>query len=104
MGPFKAEVPVFAILWPSWVQVPVRVSFMTGAVRSAMLATAGLHVMDMEPPSFPFPYSTLCPIPAMCVGSTPRCAGLLTRERMFVFSYLWSLKINMMIMMILCKR
>jgi len=35
MGPFKVEVPVFARLW---------VSFTTGAVRSAILATAGLLV------------------------------------------------------------
>ena len=34
------EVPVFARLWP----VRVRVSFMTGAVRSAVLATAVLLV------------------------------------------------------------
>jgi len=40
MGPFKGEVPVFARLWPG----RVRVSFTTGAVRSAILATAGLHV------------------------------------------------------------
>jgi len=44
MGPFKAEVPVFARLWPF--RVRVRVSFTTtGAVRSAILATAGL--LDM---------------------------------------------------------
>ena len=42
MGPFKGEVPVFAKLWP--VRVRVRVSFTTGAVRSAILATAGLLV------------------------------------------------------------
>ena len=42
MGPFKEEVPVFARLWP--VRVKVRVSFTTGAVRSAILATAGLLV------------------------------------------------------------
>jgi len=40
MGPFKREVPVFARLWP----VKVRVSFTTGAVRSAILETAGLLV------------------------------------------------------------
>jgi len=40
MGPFKGEVPVFARLWP----VRIRVSFTTGAVRSAVLATAGLLV------------------------------------------------------------
>jgi len=39
MGPFKGEVPVFARLWH--VRVRVRVSFMTGAVRSAIIATAG---------------------------------------------------------------
>jgi len=53
MGPFKGEVPVFARLWPirpSWhaprrhLRVRVRVSFTTGAVRSAILATAGLLV------------------------------------------------------------
>ena len=38
MGPLKGEVPVFARLWP------VRVSFTTGAVRSAILATAVLLV------------------------------------------------------------
>jgi len=42
MGPFKGEVPVFARLWP--IRVRVRVSFMTGAVWSAILATAGLVV------------------------------------------------------------
>jgi len=42
MGSFKAEVPVFARLWP--VMVRVRVSFTTGAVWSAILATAGLLV------------------------------------------------------------
>jgi len=42
MGPFKGEVPVFARLWP--VRVRVRVSFTTGAVRSAVLATAALLV------------------------------------------------------------
>ena len=41
MGPFKGEVPVFARLWP----VRVMVSFMTGAVWSAILATAGLLVL-----------------------------------------------------------
>jgi len=40
MGPFKGEVPVFVRLWP----VVVRVSFTTGAVRSAILATARLLV------------------------------------------------------------
>ena len=39
MGPFKGEVPAFARLW-----VTVRVSSMTGAVWSAILATAGLLV------------------------------------------------------------
>ena len=42
MGLFKGEVPVFARLWP--VRVNVRVSFTTGAVRSAILATAGFLV------------------------------------------------------------
>jgi len=42
MDLFKGEVPVFARLWP--VRVRVRVSFMTGAVRSAILATAWLLV------------------------------------------------------------
>jgi len=42
MGPFKGEVPVFARLWT--VRVKVRVSFMTVAVRSAILATAELLV------------------------------------------------------------
>jgi len=54
VGPFKGEVPVFARLWPirpSWhaprrhFRVRVRVSFTTGAVRSAILATAGLLVI-----------------------------------------------------------
>jgi len=40
MGQFKGELPVFARLWP----VRVRVSFTTGAVRLAILATAGLLV------------------------------------------------------------
>ena len=35
--------PVFARLWP--VRVRVRVSFTTGAVWSAILATAGLFVV-----------------------------------------------------------
>ena len=43
MGPFKGEVPVFARLWSIW--VTVRVSFTTGAVRSAILATAGLLLL-----------------------------------------------------------
>jgi len=43
MGLFKGEVPVFARLWP--VRVRVRVSFTTGAVQSAVLATAGLLVL-----------------------------------------------------------
>ena len=42
MGLFKEEVPVFAKLWP--VRFRVRVSFTTGAVRSAILATSGLLV------------------------------------------------------------
>jgi len=42
MGPFKGEVPVFARLWPA--RVRVWVSFTTGAVQSAILATAGLLV------------------------------------------------------------
>ena len=46
MGPFKGKVPVFARLWP--VMVMVRVSFTTGAVRSAILATAGLLVYFMS--------------------------------------------------------
>ena len=45
MGLFKGEVPVFARLWP--VRVRVRISFMTGAVRSAILATAGLLVFTL---------------------------------------------------------
>jgi len=45
IGPFKGEVPVFARLWP--VMVRVRVSFTTGAVRSAILATAGLLVRPL---------------------------------------------------------
>ena len=44
MGPFKEEVPVFARLWP--IRVRVRVSFTTGVVRSAILATAGLLVCN----------------------------------------------------------
>ena len=43
MGPFKGGVPVFARLWP----VMIRVSFTTGAVRSAILATAGLLVLKL---------------------------------------------------------
>ena len=42
MGQFKGDVPVFARLWP--VMVGNMVSFTTGAVRSAILATAGLLV------------------------------------------------------------
>ena len=45
MGPFKGEVTVFARLWP--VRVSVRVSFTTVAVRSAILATAGLLVKSV---------------------------------------------------------
>jgi len=37
-------VPVFARLWPAMVRV--RVSFTTGAVRLAILATAGLLVLS----------------------------------------------------------
>jgi len=40
MGPFKGGVPVFAKLWSVSVRVRYRVSFTTGAVRSAILATA----------------------------------------------------------------
>ena len=40
MGLFKGEVPVFARLWPD----RVGVSMTTGAVRSAILAIAGLLV------------------------------------------------------------
>jgi len=43
MGPFKGKVPVFARLWPGGVRVSV--SFTTVAVRSAILATAGLLVI-----------------------------------------------------------
>jgi len=43
MGPCKGEVPVFARLWPVRVRVRV-ISFTTRAVRSAILATAGLPV------------------------------------------------------------
>jgi len=43
MGPFKGKVPVFARLWP--VRVRVRISFTTGTVRSAILATAGFLYM-----------------------------------------------------------
>ena len=42
MGLFNEEVPAFARLWP--VRFRVRVSFTTGAVWSAILATAGLLV------------------------------------------------------------
>jgi len=63
MGPFNGEVPVFARLWPvrppcmACAKMPshsrgsgnirgrVRVSLTTGAVRSAILATAGLLVI-----------------------------------------------------------
>jgi len=45
MCQFKGEVPVFARLWP------VRDSFTTGAVRSAILATAGLLVRLVIPHS-----------------------------------------------------
>jgi len=45
MGQFKGEVPVFARLWP--VRVRVRVSFTTGAVRSAILVTAWLLVLKV---------------------------------------------------------
>ena len=54
MGPFKGEVPVRPVVacaeTPSHSRVPgniwVRVSFTTGAVRSAILATAVLLVLD----------------------------------------------------------
>jgi len=49
MGPFKAEVPVFARLWP--VMVKGRVSFTTGAVQSAILATAELLVLFLADPT-----------------------------------------------------
>jgi len=42
VGPFMGEVPIFARLWP--IRVKVGVSFVTGAVWSAILATAGLLV------------------------------------------------------------
>ena len=44
MGLFKGDVPVFARLWP--VRVRVGVSFTTGAVWLAILATAGLLVFS----------------------------------------------------------
>ena len=58
MGLFKREVPVFAryglfghrgvhrdaVSWAGNIRVGVRVSFTTGAVRSAIIATAGLLV------------------------------------------------------------
>jgi len=37
-------VPIFARLWPTRVRVTVKVSFTTGVVRLAILATAGLLV------------------------------------------------------------
>jgi len=43
MDPFKQEVPVVARLWP--LRVRVRVSFTTGTIRSAIVATAGLLVL-----------------------------------------------------------
>jgi len=43
VGLFKEKVPVFARLWP--IRVTVRVSFTTGVVWSAILATAGLLVI-----------------------------------------------------------
>ena len=43
MGPFKGKVPVFARLCA--IRVRIRVSFMTGTVGSAILATAGLLVL-----------------------------------------------------------
>jgi len=43
MGPFKGELPVFARLWPG--KVRVSVSFTTGAVGLALLATAELLVL-----------------------------------------------------------
>ena len=45
MGPFKEEVPVFARLWPVRVRIRVRVIFTTGAVQSAILATARFFVL-----------------------------------------------------------
>jgi len=45
MGPFKEGVPAFARLWPVRVRVRAGVSFTTGAVRSAILATGGLLVV-----------------------------------------------------------
>jgi len=40
IGPFKGGKCLFATLWP--VRVRIRVSFTTGAVQFAILATAGL--------------------------------------------------------------
>ena len=48
MGPFKGEVSVFARLWLA--RVRARVSFMTGAVRSAIRATARLLVCILGVP------------------------------------------------------
>jgi len=42
VGLFKGEMPVFVRLWPVRVRVGVRLTI--GAVRSAILATAGLLV------------------------------------------------------------
>jgi len=43
MGPSKGEVTVFARVWP--VRIRLRVSFTTGTIRSASIATAVLLVL-----------------------------------------------------------
>jgi len=74
MGPFKEEVPVFARLWPVLVRVMVR--FTTGAVRSAILATAGLlvffnHILFLE--LLNYWYCRLCRLTSGKVMKHPLC-------------------------------
>jgi len=66
MGQYKGEVPVFARLWP--VRVRVRVSFMTGAIRSAILAAAGrLYSVCHSETTWPnFTKSSVCMMTVGC--------------------------------------
>jgi len=76
IGPLKG-VPVFARFWP--VMVKVRVSFTTGAVRSAILATAGLLVLLVV--RFSSDGVVICYV-------LPVSCALITRQRFHL--YLWS--------------
>jgi len=63
---------------PGNIWVRVRVSFTTGAVRSAILATAGLFVIMIMMMMLPFLYLSRC---CCCCCSEPVCSGAKCRAR-----------------------